>query len=45
MGESIGTIRRERELIPEHQPGKITETPPAAVPAPQEAPQREKVPA
>ena len=47
MGESIGTIRRERELIPEHQPGKITETPPEREPEPQEAPvpEREKVPA
>jgi hypothetical protein len=48
VGESIGTIRRERELIPEHEPGTITE--PAAPqrdpqPAPVAVPEREKVPA
>lgn len=46
MGD-IGVVRRERELIPEQEPGTIREPASAPAPGPVKAPvpEREKVPA
>jgi hypothetical protein len=42
---NIGTRRRERELIPEAEPGGIPEPAPAPEPERAPVPEREKVPA
>ena len=46
MGD-IGPVRRRRILIPESEPGRITEQPPVTAPAPElvPVPVPEKVPA